>query len=217
MAQPAEHPRLDRRAQRRRQTIEEILEVALAVMAEEGVAALSLAEVARRMGLRPPSLYQYFPSKTALYDALFGEGARRILAATREAEAALDGLDPLARLRAVQEVFCRWCIGNPVLSQLLFWHTVPGFEPSPESFAPAIAFLEDLRSRLRAAVEAGQLAAEAAGDEAVALYTSLVVGVVSQQFANEPDVPYETGRFTRLAPTVLDLFITRYAPKERMS
>lgn len=215
MAQPVERPRLDRRARRRRQTIEEILEVALEVMAEEGVAALSLAEVARRMGMRPPSLYQYFPSKTAIYDALFEEGARRILAATREAEAALDGLDPLTRLRALQDVFCRWCIENPVLSQLLFWHTVPGFEPSPESFAPAIEFLEDLRSRLREAVEAGQLAPEAAGDEAVALYTSLVVGVVSQQFANEPDAPYETGRFTRLVPTVLDLFITRYAPKER--
>ena len=217
MAQLAEHPRLDRRARRRRQTIEEILEVALEVMAEEGVAALSLAEVARRMGLRPPSLYQYFPSKTAIYDALFGEGARRILATTREAEAALDGLDPLTRLRAVQDVFCRWCVENPVLSQLLFWHTVPGFEPSPESFAPAIESLEDLRSRLRAAVEAGQLAPEAAGDEAVALYTSLLSGVVSQQLANEPDAPYETGRFTRLVPTVLDLFITRYTPKERTS
>jgi hypothetical protein len=38
---------------------------------------------------------------------------------------------------------------------------------------------------------------------------------VSQQFANEPDAPYETGRFTRLVATVLDLFITRYTPKER--
>ena len=63
--------RADRRLQRHNQTIEEILDLAIEVMAEDGVAALSLAEVARRMGMRPPSLYQYFPSKLAVYDALF--------------------------------------------------------------------------------------------------------------------------------------------------
>jgi AcrR family transcriptional regulator len=205
---------LDRRGRRRRETIEEILEVAVEVMADDGVAALSLAEVARRMGVRPPSLYQYFPSKVAIYDALFARGAGRVRAATLQAEAGLDG-DPLARLRACQEAFCRWCIENPVLSQLLFLRTVPGFAPSPESFAPALAQLDDLRSRLRAAVEARRLAPEAADDEGVALYTSLVSGVVSQQLANEPDTSYEQGRFIRLVPTVLDMFIAWYTPKER--
>ena len=39
---------LDRRARRRQETIEEILEIAVDVMSEEGVTGLSLAEVARR-------------------------------------------------------------------------------------------------------------------------------------------------------------------------
>jgi AcrR family transcriptional regulator len=206
--------RLDRRTRRRRETIEEILDVAVEVMAEEGVAGLSLAEVARRMGLRPPSLYQYFSSKAAIYDALFAQGTRRVRAACLEAEAALDGADPLARLRAFQRAFGRWCVDNPVLSQLLYWRTVPGFEPSPESFALAVAHLGDLRSRLRAAVDAGQLAPQAASDEGLALYTSLVSGVVSQQLTNEPDAPYEQGRFIGLIPTVLEMFFARYAPKE---
>ena len=214
MAQLAAQAGLDRRARRRRETIEEILDVALEVMATEGVAALSLAEVARRMGMRPPSLYQYFPSKGAIYDALFGQSARRVRAAWLEAEVGLEGADPLTRLRAMQEGFCRWCMQNPVLSQLLFWRTVPAFEPSPESFASAAELLHDMRSRLRAAVEAGQLAPEAARDEGVTLYTSLLAGVVSQQFANEPDASYEQGRFISLNPTVLDMFIAWYAPKE---
>ena len=46
--------RFDRRERRRRETIEEILDVAVEVMAADGVAGLSLAEVARRMGVRPP-------------------------------------------------------------------------------------------------------------------------------------------------------------------
>jgi AcrR family transcriptional regulator len=205
---------LDRRSRRRRDTIEEILEVAVEVMAEDGVAALSLAEVARRMGLRPPSLYQYFPSKMEIYNALFEEGVRRVRVATLDAEAELNSVDPLARLRVFQQAFCRWCIENPVLSQLLFWRTVPGFKPSPESFAPAVMQLEELRARLRATVEAGQLAPEAAGEEGVALYTSLVAGVVTQQLANEPDAAYERGgRFIGLIPIVLDMFIDRYAPR----
>jgi hypothetical protein len=51
----------------------------------------------------------------------------------------------------------------------------------------------------------------------VALFTCLVSGVVAQQFANEPDASYEQGRFTRLVPTVFDMFIARYAPKEHTS
>ena len=63
-------PVVNRRAQRRLDTIEEILSVALEVMKEAGVGALSLGEVARRMRIRPPSLYQYFASKHAIYDAV---------------------------------------------------------------------------------------------------------------------------------------------------
>jgi AcrR family transcriptional regulator len=63
--------RLDRRHRRRQETVEQVLDVAVAVMAEQGVAGLSLGEVARRMGIRPPSLYVYFDSKNALYDAIF--------------------------------------------------------------------------------------------------------------------------------------------------
>jgi AcrR family transcriptional regulator len=214
MAQPAEQPPRDRRARRRRETVEEILDVAAEVMAAEGVAGLSLAEVARRMGMQAPSLYQYFPSKAAIYDALFAQGAGRVRAAALNAEARLHGADPLARLLAMQEGFCRWCVQNPVLSQLLFWRTVPGFRPSPDSFAPAVALLTEVRSRLREAVEAGQLAPQAAGDDAVALYTTLVTGAISQQLANDPDASYERARFIRLMPTALDMFITWYAPKE---
>ena len=48
-----------------------ILAAARAVMREQGVAALSLREVARRVQMQAPSLYAYFPSKMALCDALF--------------------------------------------------------------------------------------------------------------------------------------------------
>ena len=56
-AGPAPAPPLDRRARRRRETIDEILRIAAEVMTQDGVNALSMAEIARRLGVQPPSIY----------------------------------------------------------------------------------------------------------------------------------------------------------------
>lgn len=61
----------ERRERNRREMVEAIVAAARAVMREHGVAALTLNEVARRVRLRPQSLAEYFPSKAALYDALY--------------------------------------------------------------------------------------------------------------------------------------------------
>ena len=77
----SEAPRpLDRRARRHQETIEEILDIAQDVMADAGVNGLSLAEVARRLGVQPPSIYKYFPSLMAVYDAIFLRGQLEHLA-----------------------------------------------------------------------------------------------------------------------------------------
>ncbi|ONI72001.1 hypothetical protein BWI15_18060 [Kribbella sp. ALI-6-A] len=203
---------LDRRARRRRQTIDEILDAALRLMEAEGVAALSLSAVAREVGMQPPSLYQYFASKMAIYDALFRRGAEQFLAARREAERTADTDDLLELDLIYLTAVSRWAMANPVYSQLLFWRTVPGFEPSPEAFAPALEVMQELRDHLRAAVDAGRLHPDAATEDGVALYTSMMAGVLSQQLANEPDATFEQGRFTRLLPVVLEMFHQRFAP-----
>src|SRR5260370_38335829 len=87
-AAAAEAPRrADRRPRRRQETRAEILDIAADVMTEEGVNGLSLAEVARRLGVQPPSLYKCFPSLMAVYDELFSRGQAEHLAAMRHAMA----------------------------------------------------------------------------------------------------------------------------------
>src|SRR3712207_2241788 len=93
---------LDRRRRRRQETIEQVLDVAVEVMSDQGVAGLTLGEVARRMGIRPPSLYVYFDGKNALYDALFERGWRELLDVMRETRSACDRTDLAADL-LVQE------------------------------------------------------------------------------------------------------------------
>src|SRR6476646_232060 len=85
MAQADTSPRSDRRARRRQETMEEILDIATDVMTEHGVNGLTLAEVARRLGVQPPSIYKYFPSIGAVYDALFERAASENLEVLREA------------------------------------------------------------------------------------------------------------------------------------
>src|SRR5579864_1995266 len=102
--------RPDRRARRRQETIHEILDIARDVMTEEGVNGLTLAEVARRLGVQPPSLYKYFDSLMALYDALFRRGQHSHLEAMRAAtERAEPGLDAL---KAALDASGRWCLAN---------------------------------------------------------------------------------------------------------
>src|SRR5690349_158456 len=113
------------RERRRAQTREEILDAALAVMTELGVAGLNLTEVARRVGLRQSSLYQYFDSRTAVYDALFERGMQLhhdLLAA------AIDTADEgWPAVRAAARASLRLATDQPVLAQLLFTAAVPGF------------------------------------------------------------------------------------------
>ena len=93
---PAAPPATDRRARRRQETIDEILDIAVAIMSEEGVNGLSLSEVARRLGVQPPSIYKYFPSLMAIYDELFLRGQSVHLEVMRDAMATADpGLDAL--------------------------------------------------------------------------------------------------------------------------
>lgn len=182
-------------------------------MVEQGVGALTVSEVARRMGMRAPSLYKYFDSLHALYDQLFWLGLAENEAAVRAAlEGALPGVQAIRRgLRAS----VRWCIENPELAQLLYWRVVPGFEPSAETFLASRAHASELRELLSDAVRRKQLVAAADSDEAAGLLTVLISGLVTQQLANEPGVTFDRGRFTSLTDQTLDLFFDRYRTGRR--
>jgi AcrR family transcriptional regulator len=201
-------PRPDRRARRRQETIEEILDIAVDVMTEEGVNGLSLAEVARRLGVQPPSLYKYFPSLMAVYDALFLRGQLEHLVVMRNAMAQAE--PGLAALRNGLEASGRWALAHRAVAELLFWRPVPSFEPSPEAFAPSKAMVDLQRAALADAVASGQLGPDADAEEAVFLVSTMIVGVLSQAFANEPGLQWGEGRFTPLFPRLLELLPAAY-------
>ena len=207
---------IDRRARRRQETIEEILVIAEDVMNEHGVNGLSLSEVARRLGVKPPSIYKYFDSLMAIYDTLFERGQRAHLDVMRAAmEQADAGLDALA---AGLEASCKWCLAHPATAQLLFWRPVPSFEPTPAAMAPSFEMVQLQRRALADAVAAGELGPAADSDEAVFVGSVFVSGLIGQSMANEPGVPWGEGRFSPLFPKLLGTLAALYpttSPRRR--
>jgi AcrR family transcriptional regulator len=200
----------DRRARRRQETIREILDIARDVMTEEGVNGLSLAEVARRLGVKPPSLYKYFPSLMAVYDALFLEGQRENLEVMRGAmQRSEPGLDALI---AGLEASGQWGLDNRAFAELLFWRPVPSFTPSPEAFAVSMEMVEIQRGALADAVAKGELGPGANDESAIYLVSTLIAGALGQAIANEPELPWGEGRFSSWFPTLMRLLPAAFPP-----
>jgi len=197
---------VDRRHRRRQETIEQVLDVAVDVMTEYGVAGLSLGEVARRMGISTPSLYQYFAGKHALYDALFHQGWTRLLAALQEGRPG----DPLGDLYATSEIFVRWSLENRAYAPLMFWRPVPGFAPTESAFAPAVRTVQEGRAVIDRLQGAGVLPPDADLDRAFRAWTVLVSGAITQQLANAPDESYENGTYSSTLPDLIAMWLAHH-------
>jgi AcrR family transcriptional regulator len=168
--------RPDRRVARHAATKREIVGAAWDLSLQRGLAGWALKDVGDAVGMRAPSLYGYFDGKHALYDAMFAEGCRELLAIAQTSPRVRD--DPRATVLRAARVFINFCVANPARFQLLFLRTVPGFEPSTESYALAVEVLGVFVDVLR---DAGVT------DPAdVDLWTAVLTGLASQQVSNDP-------------------------------
>ncbi len=173
-------PKRDRVAERRAATRQEILDAAWAIARESGLTQITLRDVAERVGMQAPSLYSHFDSKMAIYDAMFGE-------AWSEYEATLDDLDgaaseraddPRAVIHLVSRHFFDFALADHSRYQLMNERIIPGFEPSPESYAPSIRVMERGSRRI---MDLGDIT-----DEDFTIWLSILGGLINQHFANDP-------------------------------
>lgn len=166
----------DVRSRRRAQTRAEILEAAWRLAERDGIAGLSLRDLAGEVGMQAPSLYTYFPSKAAIYDEMFAEGFRALDAALDEVTVDPDdAVGSVARSIAAYIDFCRESVAR---FQLLFTRAAPGWEPSDDAYAVSLASFERMTDRL------AELGVDDAGH--IDLLTALTTGLASQQVANDP-------------------------------
>ena len=190
----------DRRAARHAATKREIVDAAWVLARERGLAGWSLRDVAEVVGMRAPSLYVYVDSKNALYDEMYADGYRELLARTATIPR---GDDPVETLRRGAHAFFRFGVEDGARHSLLFLRTLPGFTPSAESYALAEQALGGLRDVL---AEAG-----AGSPASLDLYTAVITGLTTQQLSNDPG----GDRWERLLDDAVDMFVASRLPGRR--
>ena len=190
------------RARRRQALVDEIVEAADALVHAEGLAGLSMRDLGTRVGLHSSSLYQYFPSKLDIYDALFARWHRQLDAWMSSFDR--DG-DPEQVFRIGSARFTAFCMADPVRYQLLFQRTIPGFAPSEASMALAWQTYHEMIAAL------ADVGVTEPAD--VDLWTAIQMGITEQQWANDPG----GRRFADHLEPAIDMFLAHVRPRRPSS
>jgi AcrR family transcriptional regulator len=117
-----------------------ILDAAVAILREQGAAALTVRAVAAAAGCSTTGVYTWFGGKHGLVEAIFRDGFRRF-------GAAVDGppdSDAEAHATAMAATYRSWALDNPTHYSVMFGHAVPDYQPSDEALVEALATFEPL-------------------------------------------------------------------------
>jgi AcrR family transcriptional regulator len=150
-----------------------------------------MRDLAARLSMRAPSLYEYFPSKDAIYDTMFAAGYE----ALRERMRGMPGDDVRGALIAVVREFVAFCSEDRERYQLMFQYAIPGWEPSLEAYAVSVALYEDMRTTF---AELGIVT-----QQDLDLWTALSNGLAAQQVANDPG----GDRWMQLTEAAVDMYL----------
>ena len=185
---------LDRRTRRHLNSKAEIVSAAWDLARNNGIGGFSLRQLAESVGLKAPSLYQYFETKNDLYDAMFADGYEQL----RDRLASQDGKPPLSRdeIKAEAIAFFDFSTEDPVRYALMCERPIPGFEPSPESAALADEVLRSQVVSMLANIGVTER-------DAQRLFVALINGIVAQQIGSNPG----GSDWRRLVEQGVDLFL----------
>jgi AcrR family transcriptional regulator len=134
-----------------------VLEVALAVLSQDGVSGLTTRRVAERAQTSVPAVYELFTDKAGLVRAVYFEGFRRL---GRALAAVPETADPVADLKGIVAVFRRFCLDCPAPARVMFSRPFQDFDPGPDELAAAPTVRQVLAGGVRRCVDAGALAGD---------------------------------------------------------
>lgn len=150
---------MPRPKQRTPELRDHVLEVALALLAAEGVQGFTARKIALTAGTSTPAVYELFGDKGGLVREVFFHGFQ--LLGTR-----LGGLeetsDPRADLIATFEAFRQFVRANPVLAEVMFSRPIADFHPGPEETRAGAAVREFIIGRVCRCIDAGIVAGDPA-------------------------------------------------------
>ena len=157
---------------------EHVLDVAIAMLAADGVTGFTTRRLAQRAQTSTPAVYELFGDKAGLLREVFFAGFR--LLRGRLGAPAGSGA-PLADLISVIEILREFVRDNPVLAQVMFSRPFADFDPGPAELQAGSAVRELIVARVRRCTDAGVLAGRDADIAHVLL--ALVQGLAAQEAA----------------------------------
>jgi len=141
-----------RAKQRTGQLREHIVQVAVAMLAADGVEGFTTRKVAEQARTSPPAVYELFGDKAGLVREVFFEGFRLLgdcFGRLRESD------DPRTDVLRTVQVFRAFARENPVLTQVMFSRPFADFDPGPAEMEAGSATREFIVHQVRRCIEAG--------------------------------------------------------------
>jgi AcrR family transcriptional regulator len=204
----------ERRQRNREEMCTGILTIARDIMREQGVGALNLNEIARRVGITAPALYTYFPGKMALYDELYRTGIRLF----REAEAELwrTTAPDWERIHAWFALRLALAQEHSDLYHLVFDVPIPGFIPSAESLEEVRDLYQATVAGIGEVIEAGVMQPHLPPEQVTDLLLSMRLGIVAAHLGKQRLLP-PPERIARLEPEIVAILRAAWEPKDDVS
>jgi AcrR family transcriptional regulator len=129
-----------------------IVQVAVAMLAADGVEGFTTRKLAEQARTSPPAVYELFGDKAGLVREVFFEGFRLLghrFGRLRESD------DPRADLLRTVQVFRIFLRENPVLAQVMFSRPFADFDPGPAELEAGATTREFIVHQARRCIDAG--------------------------------------------------------------
>jgi len=165
-AQPAEPTELRAR----------ILAASVALIEEEGLAKLSMREVARRAGVTHQAPYHYFADREAILGEIAEQGFRMLTDRVERAVELAAGADIPERIGAMGRAYVEFACAHPAHFRIMFRPELVNLDNCPSALAEGANAFALLTRVVHDAVEAG-LPGVPSGDALVATLWSTVHGL----------------------------------------
>lgn len=169
---------MPRPKQRTPQLRDRVLQAAVDMLAEGGVAGFTTRKVAEGAGTSTPAVYELFGDKAGLVREMFFEGFQMLR--QRLDELGTSG-DPRADMVAVVPVLREFAQDNPALARLMFSRAFAEFDPGPSERRAGAAVREFIVARIRRCIDAGVISGDPADIAHVLL--ALAQGLMLQETA----------------------------------
>lgn len=142
---------------RGQRTREAVLDAAERLIAAQGYAATSMAEIIAESGVASSSIYHHFESKAGVFEAVLDRGAGEFLDAARDARSLDASKDPKQRLYDVMALSAHAMVEHPRFLRL-YYSSITGMEGDDAAREAMVRFrargFDTLTANLEQAFEA---------------------------------------------------------------